>query len=78
MSFVQPNLLTEFLELFRIGKTLKEEKVEDGVMPTYVVGMGKRNTKMQVYFKHEMWKCECGYQAKIGIPCPHLMRVLHV
>jgi hypothetical protein len=24
-----------------------------------------------------MWKCECGFQAKIGIPCSHLLRVLH-
>jgi hypothetical protein len=52
MNIVQPNVLIEFLEQFRIGKTLKEQKMEDAVMPTYVVGLGKRNSKMQVYFKH--------------------------
>lgn len=24
-----------------------------------------------------MWKCECGFQAKVGIPCAHLFKVLH-
>lgn len=52
MGTVQPNVLYEFLDLFNIGRTLKEEKVDDAVIPTYVVGLGKRNTKMQVFFKH--------------------------
>lgn len=78
MSVLQPKVLVEYLEMFRIGKSLKEQKDETALIPTYIVGLGKRHSKMRVEFKHDLWKCECGYQAKVGIPCPHLMRVLHV
>lgn len=75
LAFVlPPNILKEFLENFKLGNSLRFEKTSDN---QYLVGLGKRHKRMSVEFRHQMWKCECGYLTKIGIPCSHLMRVLH-
>ena len=53
------------------------EKDTESQIPRYIVGKKKRHDPVIVEFKHERWKCDCGYLAKIGIPCVHLIPVLH-